>query len=110
MKHPIYVDGPLKGKDVPVEDGCARICAAAPVPVANPRLRYDNGWIPDIVTYHIFLAAVHVDGESVTVWIGTCSGAYPRDQIDEMVVPAVRAWRSRYRDGELLFFRKRARS
>jgi hypothetical protein len=71
--HPVYVDGPLKGSDFPVQPDCRTVDAVVPLPVSVAALWHETpAWdtTMPVVTYHIRRFALRGDdGDTFMIWV-----------------------------------------
>lgn len=75
MIHPVYADGPLRGKDFPVPGYCRSVQAidtSHPLDLENPQ----GVFCPE-VTYHLRQFGFHSGGSSVVLWIACSAPGEP---------------------------------
>lgn len=81
MIHPVYVDGPLKGRDFPVSDTTTCVQTVDP-DLAGPR----HYWIDNIVTYRLYRFGFSSGGTMVMFWLGSCDGEPSAEVLADMLL------------------------
>lgn len=70
-RHPVYVDGPLEGRDFPADSMFVQA------------IDYDSyggtvwSMTADVVTYQLRQFGFHAGGKAVSFWIGSCAPGEP---------------------------------
>lgn len=87
MIHPVYVDGPLKGTDFPVESSCRTVDAVVPLSVSIDALT-DPVWdtTMPVVTYRLRRWGLRGDaGDVFVIWVG-CVGEPTAAEVAEAIL------------------------
>lgn len=78
--HPVYVDGPLKGKDFPVTAGTRYVQAI------DPDAPWDGDLDDRIATYYLRKFVFCSGGTSAGIWMGVSSGEPPAEVLAELLL------------------------